>query len=285
MKMVIKTAAFFMVYAAVLSVPVCAADETENMTHDRIECELEDGIYTIRIQATDHDDPDLYWTSWDGDKGDASCVELLTQTDREDGLAYAGSFRAVPGAGDGEDFIRLVHTNGKYTAEYMDWNVSVKDNEIVEVTGGGQAFPTTGTDLAPVLEGTWEEEGGNLFMEISPEEDGSLAFIISDGGGRDGSTEYYTMHAYYDAVKEALVYWDAEAVTAEITDGTEEAPAETPAATETEEVLSEGSGEAAGADENTGTGVFSLEVMDEDKYAILWRDDTFGNTETGRFVR
>ena len=283
MKKAMKTVVLAMLSAAVFALPVCAEEEPQ-MAHGEIEGELEDGIYTIRIQATDHDDPDMYWTAWDGDKGDASYVELLTQSDQEEGLAYAGSFMASPGAGDGEDFIRLVYTNGQYVAEYMDWNVSVKDDAIAEVTGGGQAFPTSGSDLAPVLEGTWEEEDGNLFMEISPEEDGSLLFVISSGGGRDGAATFYTMHAYYDAVKDALVYWDGEEVTAEITNGLEEAVTEEAAEEDAaEEALTEGGEESEEA--AAGTGMFALEVQDEENVAILWRDDTFGNIDTGRFVK
>ena len=117
-------------------------------------------------------------------------------------------------------------------------------------------------------------------MEISPEEDGSLLFIISSGGGRDGAAAFYTMHAYYDAVKDALVYWDGEKVTAEITNGLEETVTEEGAP---EEALTEGGEE--NEEPAAGTGVFALEALDEDSLAILWCDDTFGNIDTGRFVK
>ena len=127
----------------------------------------------------------MHWEAYRGDKGDRSLVEVITETDMEDGLAYAGSFRVIPDQGDGDDYVRLVYTDGHYNAEYLDWNVKVENGAIVEVTGGSQAFPSSGSDLAPVMEGVWEEEDGSRSLEVSLDDDGTLAFIISDGAGRD----------------------------------------------------------------------------------------------------
>ncbi|MEE1051063.1 MAG: hypothetical protein UIB39_03085, partial [Lachnospiraceae bacterium] len=46
-----------------------------------------------------------------------------------------------------------------------------------------------------------------------------LDAVVSNGGGKDGQTSYYTMTLHFDAIKEALMYVDGKEVTAEITDG------------------------------------------------------------------
>ena len=252
-------------------------DEQAQSLHGNIETEITDGVMTIRIKATDHDDPKLHWSAYRGDKGTASLTEVLNETDMEEGLAYAGSFRAVPDAGDGEDCIRLVFTNGRYVAEYMDWNVVVKGGKIEEVKGGGQAFPSTAADLAQSLAGVWQEKDGSTSMEISLDKDGTLLCTISNGGGRDGKTSFYTMHPYYDVIKEAMVYWDGEAHSAEITDGAEAAA--------TEAAGEEGVTEAEAPQEGKGTGAFTFEITDGESAAIIWQDDTFGNGDAVRFLK
>lgn len=242
------------------------SEETEMAAGTKVTTEMEDGVLTIRIEETEEvQDPDFWWEFYTGDKGDASCVELLTQS-TDDGCAYAGSFRAID---DGDDVIRLIHTNGHYVREYMDFNVTASDGKIGEITGGGQGYGSTAETLAPFLEGVWEEfDGAGRFMEIALTEEGGLSFVISDGSGRDGETTFYTMTAYYDAVKEALVYWDGEEKTAQIETEDSAQPAE-------EEAQSEGE----------GTGLFAMEVQEDGSFGILWKDDTFGNTNVGTFFK
>ncbi len=272
-----------MIIAAVISIGMMAssvsAGETEPDTvqtgvSNHVTTEMTDGVLTIRIDSAEKKDADsgFYWTTWRGDKGDSSAVEVITETDMEEGLAYAGSFRAID---NGDDTIRLVYTNGQYVKEYLDFNVLAEDGEIREITGGGQAFETKGEDLAPYLEGTWEEtEGGTHFMEISLSDDGGLSFTISNSGGRDGNTVFYTMTAYYDAIREALVYWDGVEHQAAITDNETD--------TEAQEAAGEG-----------GAGVFGIEMLPEDDAAsdeppalgITWLDNSFGNDDTNMFVK
>ncbi len=233
------------------------------MLHGNTETEITDGVMTIRIAATDHDDPAFHWQAWTEDKGDASFTELVTETDMEEGYAYVGSFRAID---DGEDTIRLAHTDGHYVAGYMDFNVRTENGKIVETIGGSEGFPSTGEDMAPVLAGTWQETDGTHFMEIGLGENGGLDITISDGSGRDGKTTFYTMTAYYDAIRDCLVYWNGTVHEAGIT-------AETDAAAE-EAIVSDGS----------GTGKIGF-VGTEEEPGLVWQDDTFGNTETGTFVK
>lgn len=271
----------FMIGSAFLAASFMAmpafANETETEPEIRpdinVDTELTDGIMTIRIKS-DRNNPDFYWESYEGDKGDASYVELVTQSDMEDGYAYVGSFRAIPDASDEEeeDLIRLVYTDGHYVKEYMDFNVTTKDGEILEEVGGGQAFATTGSDLAPFLEGVWEEKDGTHTMEVSLTDDDGLAFTISDGSGKDGQTAYYTMTGYYDCIKDALVYWDGTEHVAAISDGTGETENETE------------------AEAGTGTGLFALDASYDEKsedlaITLLWKDDTFGNTEVNAFTK
>lgn len=261
--------------AGMITVPAYAAEtealntamtETEELVklHGDTECELKDGIFTIRIKALDTDDKDFGWQAYRGDKGDASLTEVLTETDMEEGLAYCGSFRGLENE-SGEDVIRLVHTNGFYTDGYLDFNVKVEDGKITEQTGGGEGYGATGEDLAPVLAGDWVEEDGSLCMEISVSDDNALDFVISDGSGKDGKTTYYTMTAYYDCVQETLIYKNGTEHVAEITDGSE-------TEAETEEK------------EGTGTGKFGI-IEDGEEVAIAWQDDTFGHEGTGNFVK
>jgi len=81
-------------------------------------------------------------------------------------------------------------------------------------------------------------------------------------------TTFYTMTAYYDAVEGALVYWD----------GTEETAAiEAEGETEADQAETESAGE--------GTGLFALELQEDDSIGILWKDDTFGNHDVNMFVK
>ncbi len=255
--------------AGLLSVPAFAAEtETEDPVGTSIDTELTDGVMTIRIRSDRDDAPDFHWEAYKGDKGDSSCVELITESDTEEGLSYAGSFRATD---DGEDTIRLVYTNGHYTKEYLDFDVTTEDGKIVETIGGGQAFETFASDLAPFLLGVWQEDGGNRFLDLSMTDDGGFSAVISDGGGRDGNTVFYTMTGYYDTLQDALVYWNGTQYTAAITDGADETEPEADVTPD-------------------GTGLFALDGQfeeDEDDLVltIYWKDDSFGNTDVGSFRR
>ena len=255
-----------------------AADEDAMMLHGNITTEIENGILTIRMEATDHDKKDMWWQFWNEPEGAAAKVEVITEADTEEGMAYTGSFKALEGLSGEEDtegLVRLVHTNGDYIAEYLEWNVKIEKGQIVEVTGGGQAFPTTGEELAPYLTGTWQEENGTKMMEITLGEDGGLDVVISDGSGRDGMTSFNTMTAFYDVIREDLVYRNGAQVTGAITDG------------EGQEAAEETAAEDSSGSEARGTGSFHLDVSSEseEEHAIVWTDDTFGNGEARRFVK
>lgn len=259
-----------------MSAPAYAGETETDMPQEDvlndITADISDGTITIRIKADEEAQPGFWWEAYSGDKGDYSCMELVTDTDMEEGYDYVGSFRAID---DGSDTIRLVYTNGHYTREYLDFGVEVKDGKITDQTSGGHAFETRGEDLAPILEGIWEEsEDGTHSFEIALAEDGGLSFTISDGSGKDGNTVFYTMTAYYDAIEEALVYWDGTQHSAAIT-----------AEDETE-------AESEGSLSGEGTGLFAIQILspedtpeEEADLGILWKDDTFGNTDTNMFVK
>lgn len=271
----------YLIAIAALSLGLMAvpayAQETEAYVSDAevlndITTDVADDTITIRIKSNKEQEKDFWWQAYSGDKGDASFMELVTETDMEDGYAYVGSFRAID---DGTDTIRLVYTNGHYTREYLDFGVEIEDGIITGMVRGGQTFETRAEDLAPVLEGVWEEtEGGTHSLEIALADDGGLSFTVSDGSGRDGNVVYYTMTAYYDAIEEALVYWDGTQHSAVIS-----------AEDETE-------AESEGSTPGEGTGLFAIQVPssedteeEEAELGILWKDDTFGNTDTNMFVK
>ncbi len=259
-----------------------AAEQEAVKLYGDVDCELHDGIFTIRIKALDTDDKNFWWQF---DRENASKVQVLTETDMEEGLAYAGSFRGIE---DGEDTIRMVHTNGFYVDGYLDFIVNVKDGKITEEVGGGEGYGVTGEELAPALEGLWEEKDGPLCMEISVSDDNALDFVISDGSGTDGTTVYYTMTAYYDCIKEALVYQNGMEIAADITDGSEtEAESQAEMAGETEANLPAGETEAETDSEEgrKGCGSFILSSEDGENVSIVWQDDTFGHTDTGAFLK
>ena len=235
-----------------------AEAETEAEVMAVSSVKVEDGIMTIYIDS-DEKDPSLSW-QFSREDEENSCIESLTDS-TDDGHAYAGSFRAKEGCKETEGTIRLVHTDGVYTDQYMDFTVAIKDGKITESTGGSHAFPTAASELAPLLEGTWAEKNEGLTMlDISLGEKGGLEFVMSDGNGQDGKTSFYTMTARYDAVKEALVYQNGtEHKDVAITDGSEE---------QTE------ANEAQG----TGAGVFEL-IPNEDGTAfseIHWTNSEGG---------
>ena len=185
---------------------------------------VEEGNLTIRLDGGTAKEG-FSWSYYQGDKGDASLVERLADSDMDGGV-YVGSFRALPEAGDGDDYIRLVYTNGVYTCAYIDVDVEVKDHKIVSY-----AF----TDVSPLdsetanglLEGTWQQkDDGPMFMEITANPVDGFDVVISDGSGRDGNAVYNTMTAYYDILKQALVYADSKVNEAAITDGQEESSSE-----------------------------------------------------------
>lgn len=243
--------------------PVYAEEtETEDASSQglrwQVSSEIEDGVLAIRIASSQAEVPEFWWQDRISDKGDASHVGL-TMMEEEEGTAYCGYYKALEDNWEGDDTIRLVYTNGDYTAEYMEWVVSVKDGKITDVIGGSQAFPTSAEDLASVLQGTWKEENGTQSLTIRQGEDNSLEFTVLDENGN----AQYLMHAFYDAEKEALVYRDAAPCQADASDDSENA---------------------------AGTGIFGLLPLSEDaqdaqNIAVIWQDDTFGNNETGRFLK
>ena len=229
---------------------------------------LDDGIFTVSLERIGADRDGFYWELNTGDKGDASLFELLTQTDMEEGFAYVGSFRGLEGA-DGEDTIRLVHTNGYYVDEYLDYDITVEDGQIVGNSGGSHTLPTAVADMAPVLGGVWQEENDpNLCMELTPSEDNGFNVTVSDGSGRDGQASFYTMTMYYDCLKEAFIYRNGTTVTAEIIDGTEEALTES----------------AAQEGQDLGDSGYVYIDQTSDDICLVWDKTTSDGTETFRFV-
>lgn len=210
--------------------------------------DIENGILTISIdpQAAGGE---FSW-SYDAGTGEGN-VELVTDTTEESGFAYVGSFRALK---DGEDDIRLVFGNGTYVQQYVDFHVKAENGGITEVTEGAYTFPTLHDDLAPVLEGNWKEADGERYMTIALDGVDGFDVTVSDGSGRDGAQELYTFTAYYDAVEDALVYFDGTKVLAEITEEPE--------------------GEAAEKD-GSGSGRIELQAAgdSETELNLLWTDD------------
>ena len=133
--------------AGCLCVPVWAeADSAETdtlnatiMNEDvvgNVEAEIEDGILTIRMEASEMGKEGFWW-EYLQDEADPH-VELLTQSTEEEDLDYAGSFRGLE---DGESLLRLVYTNGVYVYQYIEFYVKVENGAITERTGGGYAYP------------------------------------------------------------------------------------------------------------------------------------------------
>ena len=146
------------------SVPAEAAG-TEERAAAQIETELTDGVLTIRLDGGPQKDG-FYWEYYTGDKGDATFVELITQAN-DDGCAYAGSFKAIEDAGDAEDYIRLVYTNGTYVYEYTDVNVKIENSQITEKSGGAYVYGVDYKEFADLLAGTWQEENnGTNYLEM-----------------------------------------------------------------------------------------------------------------------
>ncbi len=188
-----------------------ASTETENQASPawKVETELEEGVYTIRILSKDKDKPGYGWQNYTGDKGDATFIELITQTDEEKGYAYAGSFKATDDCkdqGDLEDTIRLVHTDGVVTDEYMEFTLSIKDGKISEAVGGSNCMPTSDDEFASILCGTWKEKDkGAISLEISQNPEEGFDCILT--GDKDAAaTTPYTFTARYDCIQEAFIY-------------------------------------------------------------------------------
>lgn len=222
--------------------------ETENETLAMAvsSVSIENGVMTIYVESEEKD-PDWWW-EFSREDAEDSCIEVITDS-TDEGYAYVGSFKALDGCVDAVGTIRLIHTDGFLTDQYMDFEVKVEDGQITENVGGSHTMPTFAKDLAAFLEGTWvEKTEGRTMLDISLGEDNGLDMVMSDGSGRDGKTSFYTMTARFDAVKDALVYNDGTEHEAAITDGSGD---------ETE----------ADAEQGTGAGMFEL-VPDEEGTGI-----------------
>lgn len=223
--------------------------ETENETLAMAvsSVSIENGVMTIYVESEEKD-PDWWW-EFSREDAEDSCIEVITDS-TDEGYAYVGSFKALDDCVDAVGTIRLIHTDGFCTDQYMDFEVKVEDGKITENTGGSHTMPTFAKDLAAFLEGTWVEKAeGRTMLDISLGEDNGLDMVMSDGSGRDGKTSFYTMTAHFDAVKDALVYNNGtEHEGAAITNGSEE---------QTE----------ADTEQGTGAGMFEL-VPDEEGTGI-----------------
>jgi predicted nucleic acid-binding Zn-ribbon protein len=117
-----------------------AEDEQDFLNPGRaweVETDMEDQVYTIRIKARGSEKEGYHWENFNGDRGDATVIELLTQSTEEKGLAYAGSFRVETDQKTRfEDYIRLVYTNGISVDEYMDFNVLIEVGELLFLLSG-----------------------------------------------------------------------------------------------------------------------------------------------------
>ena len=172
-----------------------------------VETDMEDQVYTIRIKARGSEKEGYHWENFTGDRGDATAIELLTQSTEEKGLAYAGSFRVETDQKTRfEDYIRLVYTNGISVDEYMDFNVLIEDGEFEEITGGCHCMPVDDDDYAKLIEGEWKDENGG---------EAALKLTQNPAGGFDGTltnakAKEFTFHADYDWMNEAYVYKKGE---------------------------------------------------------------------------
>ncbi len=170
-----------------------------------VETEMHDKTYTIRIKALGSEKEGFHWENYTGDRGDASSIELLTQSTMEEGLAYAGSFRVVTDQQTPfEDYIRLVYTDGTAVDEYMDFHVLIDEGEFEEITGGSHYMPVSDDEYAKLIEGEWKEEkDGQTSLKITQNPDGGFDGVLKKAGA-----EEFAFHADHDCIKEAFVYKD-----------------------------------------------------------------------------
>ena len=201
------------------------AQETESeqtvSTSDTYSVDIEDGIMTVRIDSDSENDQ--YEWQFAGEDMDDSSIELITDS-TQDGHSYVGSFKAVDGCENKEENLRLIHTDGFCTDRYMDFQVTIEDGKIVTLAGGPSTPSTPIEEIAKALSGTWQERSeGKTMLDISLGKNGGLDMVMSDGSGKDGKTSFYTMTAYFDAVKKALVYNNGTShEDVAITDGSQE---------------------------------------------------------------
>lgn len=230
----------------------------ETDTVPESEVELNGGTVTIRLKATGDEAMDQGWENYTGDKGDATILELITQSDMEDGYAYAGSFRAME---DGEDTIYIVQTDGTVISQYMEFTFRIENGEITEQTGGGIIYPTQDSALAEVIAGEWQQtEDGSYSMQITENPEKGFDVMVYNGTGRDGNISAYRMTVRYDAMKEALVYSNGTPLELTVTDGSQE---------ETEEDQPDGDGAGFVVIMATETGDYELELAGDAFEEIL----------------
>ena len=189
--------------AAEAAEPAAEAGDDLNVFPQQ-ETEINGNTVTIRLLAAGNAIQDNGWEACAGDKGDSSLLELITQSDQEEGCAYAGSFLASDDH-DGTETLTIVQKDGPAVVRYITFDFKIEGGGIVEQTGGGYGYPANFKELGKALSGLWvsADDSGLDIQFQSETDDGTFDTTVFEG-----DSGYYVMTTRYDAIKECLVYDD-----------------------------------------------------------------------------
>ena len=146
-------------FAILLTLALCLTGAAFAEQVRTIKCDIEDGVYIIRLSLNAGEDG---WVADDMAQDDS--VVRLESAAVEDGCFVA---RYAP-TGDGEVCVGLRHFDGIACDTALTWDLTVKDGAVVECNGGSHTESPDEADQDAVLSGDWiQAEGGAAEMTIA----------------------------------------------------------------------------------------------------------------------
>lgn len=175
--------------------------------------EIVDGSYVIHIA-----DPtgDLGWLADDMSQDDS--VVKLSKAELE-GDQYVVQYDPT---GDGEVTVAVRHYTGIACDQVMTFDLSVKDQAVVEVLGGSNVTSPDPADQDPYLIGDWMDE--NQFTQMTIEKNpAGYAWDVEIVSPMTHGAYIFKTTIYYDCELDSFVYDKGKYWEVPITDSDEEA--------------------------------------------------------------
>ncbi len=208
-----------------------------------VRCDIEDGVYVIRIPDPEGD---LGWLADDMAQDD-SVVKLADEALEGDEYVV----RYAP-AGDGEVTVAVRHYIGIACDRMYTWDLTVKDGVVQENTGGSFTAAPDEAELDPYFSGEWLEEE-TQFTQLTVAKGEDRGWDVEAVAPLTHGAYVFKTTVYYDCDLNAFVYDKGKFWDVPITDS-EDAP-------------ELGEAKVAGT-----TGSFTLDG-DADALALTWYDD------------
>ena len=168
-----------------------------------VRCDIEDGVYVIRIPDPEGD---LGWLADDMAQDD-SVVKLADEALEGDEYVV----RYAP-AGDGEVTVAVRHYIGIACDRMYTWDLTVKDGVVQENTGGSFTAAPDEAELDPYFSGEWLEEE-TQFTQLTVAKGEDRGWDVEAVAPLTHGAYVFKTTVYYDCDLNAFVYdkgkfWD-----------------------------------------------------------------------------